>query len=58
MTDQEKLAAAEALDRAYAEAEAFDAARDPSRNSRKPQSRRIDAMTLLRKAALDHQGQP
>jgi len=31
MSDEEKLAAAEALDRAYAEAEAFDAARAPTR---------------------------
>lgn len=31
MTDDEKLAAAEALDRAYAEADAFDAARRPTR---------------------------
>ena len=31
MTDDEKLAAAEALDRAYADADAFDAARAPTR---------------------------
>lgn len=58
MTDAEKLAAASALDAAYAEAEAFDAARRPPDLEDQDQDQEpADEMAELRRAALSN-GRP